>query len=140
MSRGVLVEEYRGRIEPGKESVHRRKDNLKKNILILGDSHSIDFLNILNNIVPDDYIVQTIIKHNAQLEDIIVDLRNLTKTFTLSDYVILSGGLTNALRGKGVNDIIGDTLTERNVQVSRSETVSSVNGELVFVVSSFFIR
>ncbi|KAG5861997.1 hypothetical protein JTB14_024094 [Gonioctena quinquepunctata] len=88
------------RIEPGKESVHRRKDNMKKNILILGDSHSIDFLNILNNIVPDDYIVQTIIKHNAQLEDIIEDLRTLTKTFTLSDYVILSGGLTDALRGK----------------------------------------
>ncbi|KAG5888096.1 hypothetical protein JTB14_021896 [Gonioctena quinquepunctata] len=71
---------------------------MKKNILILGDSHSIDFLNILNNMVSDDYIVQTIIKHNAQLEDIIVDLRNLAKTFTLSDHVILSGCLTNALR------------------------------------------
>ncbi|KAG5865650.1 hypothetical protein JTB14_018823 [Gonioctena quinquepunctata] len=56
--------------------------------------------------------LQAFIKHNAELEDIIVDIRNLTASFTLTDHVIIAAGLTNAMRGKGVNENIFDALKE----------------------------
>ncbi|KAG5880063.1 hypothetical protein JTB14_034694 [Gonioctena quinquepunctata] len=83
------------------ENIYRNKEvKIKKKILILGDSNSTDLTKILNNLQPNKYLVQAFIKHNAELEDIIVDIRNLTESFTLTDHVIIAAGLTNAMRGK----------------------------------------
>ncbi|CAG9760173.1 unnamed protein product [Ceutorhynchus assimilis] len=93
----------------------------KPRILIIGDSTIADMNKILKmqrSLKP--YQITSIVKHNAQLEHITEDILNLTKEFSIKDFVILNGGLRNALTSSRVGEAVLERLCQMSVYAQTS--------------------
>lgn len=66
----------------------------------------------------ENYSVISIVKHNACLEHIVEDLQNLTKDFNQMDYVVISGGLRNALMGGKVEETVFQYLSQIGIRTN----------------------
>ncbi|CAG9760648.1 unnamed protein product [Ceutorhynchus assimilis] len=73
--------------------------------------------------------VISIVKRNACSEHIVKDLQNLTKDFKQMDYVVISGGLRNALMGGKVEETVFQCLwqTESLIDTVRQKIDSNEN-------------
>jgi len=77
---------------PSQRSRTARRSQQKKKILFLADSHGRYCGEKLQNSLGNSYEVCTIFKPNAKLEQVIEDVENLTKNFSLEDTVIIQAG------------------------------------------------
>jgi hypothetical protein len=68
-------------------------NKIKKNILIIDDSHGRDMHNILRSSLNDDNtLVSSFIKPGAGMKEVVKNVSEMTKNFTKDDVVILIGG------------------------------------------------
>lgn len=93
-------------------------------ILVLGDGSGRDCVEVIKNILTEDkcgYIVSSLFKPNARVEDVILDMKTLCCNYTSFDHVIVLAGSVNARRGCSVvSEIVEDTLktvTNTNVYI-----------------------
>ncbi|KAK5638780.1 hypothetical protein RI129_013075 [Pyrocoelia pectoralis] len=71
----------------------------KKKILILGDSQTRDMGLILKSLLSTNFIVSNIFKPNGLLEDVVINISELTTEFSCDDFVIILAGSNNGLKG-----------------------------------------
>ncbi|KAK4878180.1 hypothetical protein RN001_010686 [Aquatica leii] len=77
---------------------------IKQSILILGDSQTRDMGLMLKTLLNKSSVnILNIFKPNALLEDVISDVKKLTREFTSNDYVVIIGGSNNAIMGARMN-------------------------------------
>lgn len=80
----------------------KQVDN-KNKILILSDSQGRNSAALLNKLLDYNYSVQSICKPNAMFDDVVSDVDNLSKYFTLNDFVIILAGSNNVLKHKPIS-------------------------------------
>ena len=71
-------------------------------ILMLADSQGRHMAKKLHKTFASQYAVQIIFKPNAELYNVTIDVRNLTKDFSESDYLIILAGTNDVLKGKKI--------------------------------------
>ncbi|KAK9674753.1 hypothetical protein QE152_g40882, partial [Popillia japonica] len=80
-----------------------RPSKRKSKILILGDSHVRSMSSILQKLTDNTFEILTITKSNALFQNVIENLSDLTKSFTMDDYVVLLAGANNILKNQDVS-------------------------------------
>lgn len=71
-------------------------------ILLLGDSQFRGIADVTTDVFGPAYSIQSVFKPNALFENVVEDIVKLTKSFTMSDYVLLCAGTNNALRSLAI--------------------------------------
>lgn len=85
---------------------------VKNNILLMGDSSVADLSRILQRHQDlDHFEITSIVKHNARMENISENIEQLTKHFTKKDFVIVSGGVRNALTDSKISEVVYSRLS-----------------------------
>lgn len=115
-----------------------RQQNQKPRILILSDSHGRNISNIMRKLDSENnYNITNIYKPNACLENVVEHIGPLTSNFTADDYVVVFGGMNNALNGATIKP---DKLLQlRELSLYTNVTLVSVPYCLSRVVLNRFI-
>lgn len=79
-------------------------DTPKNQILVLGDGLAQNFRSILDRCLNSRFVITTVVKQNALLDEVVYNIVQLTKTFTKNDYVVVMGGMVNLLNGIRVKE------------------------------------
>lgn len=87
-----------------------RPSKRKSKILILGDSHVRSMSSILQKLTDNTFEILTITKSNALFQNVIENLSDLTKSFTMDDYVVLLAGANNILKNQDVSTSVISSL------------------------------
>lgn len=94
------------------------QDNIKilPRILLLADSHGRGLAqNISDLLPPNSYSVQSIFKPNAVFNDVLVNSKDLTKSFDKEDFVFILAGSNDAIRSTKLSaDNVTSTLNNLN--------------------------
>lgn len=81
-----------------------REEHCKKQkILILADNQGHGCSELVGDIFGDSYDVLCVFKPHTLLEDVICNIKDLTRDFGKRDYVIVIGGMNNILRSVSLN-------------------------------------
>lgn len=73
-------------------------NKIKSRVLVVADSQGRDLFRYVRNMFPkDDFQIQIIFKPNATFTQVTADIRNLSKTYGKTDYVVIIGGSNDAL-------------------------------------------
>ncbi|KAK9722535.1 hypothetical protein QE152_g19629 [Popillia japonica] len=115
-----------------------RQQNQKPRILIISDSHGRNISNIMRKLDSENnYNITNIYKPNACLENVVEHIGPLTSNFTAYDYVVVFGGMNNALNGATIKP---DKLLQlRELSLYTNVTLVSVPYCLSRVVLNRFI-
>lgn len=82
------------------------KSGSKSKFLILADSHGRNSVHFIQRELSDKYDVQCIFKPNASFENVINDLKSLTRKFTKNDVVVIIAGSNDAIKGATIDSAI----------------------------------
>lgn len=89
-----------------------RGPTVRNKILMLGDNLIGNMSLTLSEKLKNKFDVTAIIKPNANFKEVTSDIFNLTNNFTHEDFVIIEGGLTDALNGRNIDRDLLHNLTK----------------------------